>query len=431
MNKFLRTSYAVSMFIMAVTTIVGSIAEQFYPIWSFAAVWLGLLAYMFTGIITELREKSIIFKLIGVLIMLVGFIFVLPTKDSSTCFILHVFAIAIALIFEHLLNHNTTHRDFLSKFKYSLTIMALLFCIMGLLSSGVENELVNGENTFEAIINAVPIFIISVVTGILLLKSLRAMAGNDRELNKRQLKEVFFFFFGCILIFATGLIGVLKQAVTWLFANSVNPVFKWISALLSSLEDALTNKNPPLVSGGEEIPNVPIRTDITEPPVMEEITVSPSAPPVVEEDDSNFVKVLIIFFSVLVLAIVIYIVMTKLLKRGRKTSDSSYIYEEREKLSDEEKKNEKEKYDKTSRSKIRRYYAKFLSFLKRKHQCGIKPSDSCADVENLARTLGSDVQNDLSDFSDIYRKARYNLNDEPSGDDAKKAKELYKKITDK
>ncbi len=431
MNKFLRTSYAVSMFIMVITTIVGSIAGQFYPIWSFAAIWIGLLAYMFTGIITELQDKSIIFKLIGVLIMLVGFVFVIPTSTCLTCFVLHGAAIAIALILEHLLNYNTTHRDFLSKFKYSLTITALLFCIMGLLSSGVENELVNGDNTFEAIINAVPIFIISVVSGILLLRSLRAMADNDRELNKRQLKEVFFFFFGCILIFATGLIGLIKQAVIWLLANSVNPLFRWISSFLSSLEEALTNKNPPLVSGGEDIPNVPIRTDITEPPVMEEITVSPTTPPVAREDDSNFVKVLIIFFSVLVLAIVIYIVMTKLLKRGRKPSDSSYIYEEREKLSDDEKKNEREKYDKSSRSKIRRYYAKFLSFLKRKHQCGIKPSDSCADVENLARTLGTDVRNDLSDFSDIYRKARYNLNDEPSGDDAKKAKELYKKITDK
>lgn len=431
MNRFLRTSYAASIAIMAVTTVIGSISGQLYPIWSFAAVWIGLLAYMFTGIITEFQDKSVIFKLIGILIMLAGFIFVIPADGSATCFILHVVAIAITLFFEYLLNYNTTHRDFLSKFKYSLTIVALLFCIMGLLSSGVENELVNGEDTFASIINAVPMFIISIVTGILLLRSLRAMADNDRELNKRQLKEVFFFFFGCILIFATGLIGLLKQAVTWLLGNSINPVFRWISSLLSSLEEALTNKNPPLVSGGEDIPDVPIRTDITEPPVMEEITVAPSTPSVVEEDDSNFVRVLIIFFSVLVLAIVIYIVMTKLLKRGRKPNESSYIYEEREMLLDDEKKTEKEKLDKTYRSKIRKLYAKFLAFLKRKHQCGIKPSDSCADVENLAHTLGSDVQKDLSDFSDVYRKARYNLNEEPTGEDVKKAKELYKKIVDK
>lgn len=430
MNRFLRIAYIVGILLTSICMVIGSIIGELYPIWSFVLLWLGIFTYMLGDIIPNLKQSERIFKVIGIILMLGGAAFIALDGCHAVYYAIHAAAVILTIVLERVLNYNTTHFDFLSKFKYSLTVVVLLFCVVGLFSSGVQNQLINGGNTFAAIINSVPLFVISVVMGILLLRGLRAVTDQDNEFNRRQFRDTLLFFVGCVLITATGLIGLLKRLFIWLGGGVLEPLAAWIGKQFSLLEDALTNKNPPPIGSPAEDPIVPTRSDITPPPSMEAVTYPPETPPP-EESSSDFARVLIILFAVLVIALALYIVFSKLLKQGKKTLGNSYFYEEREQVTENESDGRTEKPDRSPRSKIRQYYARFLRYLKKNRKYSVKKSDTCEEVEKLASVIGAEARDALPEFTETYRKARYDLDEEPTAEDAKRAKRLYKTIVDK
>lgn len=426
MNRFLRISFIVGMAYTLVSLLVGSITGVMYPFGCYTMIWLGTLIFMLGVIITKLDRYDILFKILGIIIEAAGFIFIIINKCITVYYVIHAIMLIGSVLLAVFLKHNTIHRDFAAKFKFSVLAMLLLFCLMGLMTGGSENVFFDMDFTVAAMINSIPSFIVSIVMGILLLRGLRAAVGivDETEFNKRQLRDTVTFFGGCVLVIVTGLPELLVRFVELIAENLINPMLLWIQKLMYNFAELLVNKNPPQLPNNQGVvQTTPNAVDITP---MSTPGLTPSVTAEQVEDRSNeMTKILLILFAIIVGAAILYVVISKLFKRGKRVVSFGYPYEESETIEDDGERREKpvSRHSRLPRQKIRYYYYTFLKHIHSK--CGkLKRSDTCEQVADTAEKLDEGHMQELMEFSNVYRKARYNFSEEPTSEDAKQAKRL-------
>lgn len=431
MNRFLRVSFAIGMIYTFLSLFTGSITGVMYPFGCYAMLWLGTLLFLISLIIPKLRRYDLILKIIGVIIAVASFVFIAVNKCPVVFYVVNAALTVSCFVLVLTLKYNTIHRDFAAKFKFTVIAVVLVFCLVCLLTGGSGNVFFDAEYTWAAVLNSIPSFIIAIVMGILLLRGLRASVGivNEVEFNKRQLRDTVVFFSGCLLITVSGLPSLIVRFFELFAETLINPLILWIDKLIYNIGELLVNRNPPISIGDDAYATQPAANvgDITPAPSP---SLSTSVPYTPSEDKSNeMIRVLMVIFGVIIAAIIIYIVVGILLKRGKRTVSYGYPYEESETIEDGEEKREKQisRRSRTPRLKIRYYYLEFLRSLKR---CGGKLSNShtCEQVADMAKSLLPEHDREIIEFSDVYRKARYNLNVEPTPVDVKRAKQLFNSI---
>lgn len=431
MNRFLRVSFIVGMAYTLAGLFVGSITGVMYPFGCYAMMWLGTLVFMLGTIVPKLNRYDALFKPLGGVIEALGFIFIIINKCAPIYYVFHAVMLVGSVLLAVFLKYNTIHRDFAAKFKFSVIAMLLIFCLMGLLTGGSENVFFNMDFTVAAMINSIPSFIISIVMGILLLRGLRASVGivDETEFNKRQLRDTVMFFGGCVLVIVTGLPRLIVRLAELISSTLINPLLLQFEKLMYNFVELLVNKNPPNVSGNQNIVQpTPNGVDITPMPTPG-LTQSVTAEHVEDKSD-EMVKILLILFAIILGAIILYVVISKLFKRGKRVVSFGYPYEESETIEDDAKMREKpvSRHSRLPRQKIRYYY---YSFLKHIHRKGgeFRRSDTCEQVSDIAEGLVKGRTQELKEFSGVYRKARYNFSEEPTSEDAKRAKQLLDSLS--
>lgn len=426
MNRFLRISFIAGMAYTLVSLLVGSITGVMYPFGCYAMIWLGTLIFMLGAIIPKLNRYDILFKISGIIIEAAGFIFIIINKCIPAYYVIHAIMLIGSVLLAVFLKHNTIHRDFAAKFKFSVIALLLLFCLMGLMTGGSENVFFNMDFTVAAMINSIPSFIISIVMGILLLRGLRAAVGivDETEFNRRQLRDTVMFFGGCVLVIVTGLPGLLVRLTELIAKTLINPMLLWCEKLLYNLVELLANKKPQYLPNNQGVvESTPNAVDITPMPTMG--TTQPNTAAPVEDKSNEMIKILLILFAIIIGAVILYIVISKLFKRGKRVVSFGYPYEESETIEDNGKRREKpiSRHSRLPRQKIRYYYYTFLRHI---HSKGgeLKRSDTCEQVADTADKLAKGHTQELMEFSNFYRKARYSFSEEPTSEDAKQAKRL-------
>lgn len=431
MNRFLRISFIAGMAYTLVSLFTGSITGVMYPFGCYAMLWLGTLIFMLGVIIPKLNRYDILLKLLGVVIEASGFIFIIINKCTPAYYVIHSIMLIGSVLLAVLLKHNTIHRDFAAKFKFSVIALLLLFCLMGLMTGGSENVFFNMDYTVAAMINSIPSFIISIVMGILLLRGLRAAAGivDETEFNKRQLRDTVMFFGGCVLVIVTGLPGLLVRLVELIAKTLINPMLLWFQKLMYNFVELLANKNPPYLPNNQGVvENTQNAVDITPMPTTG--IAQPNTAAQVEDKSNEMIKILLILFAVIIGAVILYVVISKLFKRGKRAVSFGYPYEESETIEDDGERREKpiSRHSRLPRQRIRYYYYNFLRHIHRKGG-KFRRSDTCEQVADIAEGLVKGHTQELKEFSGVYRKARYNFNEEPTSEDAKRVKQLLDSLS--
>lgn len=431
MNRFLRISFIIGMAYTLISLFTGSITGVMYPLGCYAMIWLGTLIFMLGEVIPKLKKYDVLLKCLGVIIEAAGFIFIIINKCIPAYYGVHAVMLIGSVLLAILLKYNTIYRDFAAKFKFSVLALILLFCLMGLMTGGSENVFFNMDFTVASMINSIPPFIISIVMGILLLRGLRASVGivDETEFNKRQLRDTVMFFGGCMLVIVTGLPALLARLAELVAKTIINPALLWLQKLMYNFVELLVNKNPPYLPNNQGVvESTPNTVDITPMPTLGLTQPNTAAP--VEDKSNEMIKILLILFAIILGAVILCIVISKLFKRGKRAVSFGYPYEESETIEDDGEGREKpiSRHSRLPRQKIRYYY---YSFLKHIHRKGgrLRRSDTCEQVADIAEELVNGHTQELREFSSVYRKARYNFNEETTSEDVKRAKQLLDSLS--
>lgn len=426
MNRFLRVAY-ITCFLY---TLSGLGLEGFtgleFPIFCFVALYAGLLVFMLQGVIPTLEKFRLLLQICGVMITICGF---LPLIHHSLGFIIvYLLNAAITFVLAVKLNYNSIHRDFAAKFKFSIIVMMLIFAVALILSGGTDT-FINQEHMRNATQHAVPCFIVTLAMGVLLLRGLRAVIGivDERQFNKRQLIDTIIFFAACIVFWATDALNLITRGLEWMLSTIIMPIINQIAYWLSSLFDLMVNQNP--LPMGTDAPVTPAPTydiELTPPP---EGVIDPSNNGSTQVD-FEFFKYMVMIAAALLVIVILWIIVTKLLKRGKHGSSIGYPNETREDLGimlDDRTERPISRFNRNPRMRIRYLYQEFMRHLSL-GGVSIEKSDTCADIEKRSRIAIFSKQDEIAEFSDVYRKARYDMDTEPVNDDAERAKRLYNSI---
>lgn len=427
MNKFLRVSYIISFLYTLFIAVLGSVTNFDFPIWCFIACYIGILSFMLPNIMPQFQKYHLLARVGGIIIALSGLLFLIKAPISYP--IVNLLLVILGFVLAVKLQYNTIHRDFVSKFNFSTILLCLFYALLAMLSSEqftfLNITVVVKSPVQSAIVNSIPCLVVTLTMGILLLRGLRAASGivDEKEFNKRQLRDTIIFFVACIAVWATDLLNAIKSGVIFIVENIIVPFFRWIVDLLVRLEEMLINKNPPDWS-----------SDYTSTPYpTKEVTPVPEAILGQQQNykySSDFFAGLIyVVLSILIIA-VLWWVFSNLLKKGKRAKYLGYPNETRESIDDlPNKLLEKpiSRLNRNPRMRIRYIYREFMLHLRRKG-AAVKRASTCGEIESSAKEITYKHATEIEMLSNTYRKARYCLENEPTAEDAKLAKKLYDSI---
>ena len=436
MNRLLRTAYSTTLAYLFIAIIPALAAGTGMPFPAFVCLYFGVLVFLLPHAAPKLAGKEALFKLLGVLLALIGFVPILLYRRPLVHFIAYGAAVLFAGLFTETLKHRTTHDDFAAKFRFSV------FLILGVIAAmylsqiiGIAEEFVvpiSRANIKQAVEHTVPIAIMLLVTGVLLLRGLRALDGtvNERDFNRRQLRDAFVyaalvsFFFMINPFFYKGLAWVMNKLVVAGF-DRLAQAFGKLLDLIAGLGPKL-NEQPLVVASPEPAPEGGL------PPAPLATPVPVTDYKIDDAGEKYLYKTLLYIFigiAAAVLLTILVIELVKLIKKLRKKGGSrgrGYPNEIREALDDDDagKKADKPKKRGEPRTRIRYYYREFLRILRRVPVL-VHPSDTCGEINENAKTALRVDEEELSEFREIYEHARYSTEPAPTEQDAARMKTLY------
>ncbi|MBO4384897.1 MAG: hypothetical protein J5854_05710 [Clostridia bacterium] len=435
MNRFFRTAFSTSLVYLVLALIAALITGKGVPLPAFTCLYFGLLIMLLPYAMPKLAGREALFALLGVLAALAGCLFLLLFRCAVAHYLAHLMGMLAAALFMSTLKHRTTHDDFAAKFRFAVIAMiALIASVYFSILIGITEEIMlpaETERVRKAFDSIIPIAIITLMTGVLLLRGLRGMQGsvNEKAFNRRQLRDVVIYASAVTAVFVVS--PYFHDVLVWLMNKVVRPAFRWILWAINRLLDLMANKKPLFDDTKPELTPVPDE-DLMPLPTNMVTELEPESYKIDEAAETGLYKTLVyimIGIAAAVLIVILVIELRKLIKKLRDRGGSrgrGYPNEIREALDDEDEKDRADKPKKRSpdpRVRIRWLYAEFLRFLRRV-PVRIKPSDTCGNINDRTKKALRVNRGDLSEFRDIYEQARYNMTEAPTDRDAARMKTL-------
>ena len=437
MNRFFRTAYSTTLVYLALTLLIVSFTGVKMPFPAFSFLYFGLLLCLLPGVLRQLRGREFLFYLIGAVTAALGFLPLALSHCPISHWIIHLLGIGAAAAFLPLLRHRTTHDRFLAKYQFSAVMLLVLIGLIALaMMPGLYTE--TAGKRFEALrlaINTiVPYAIVLLVSGVLLLRGLRAGEGivDEQAFIRRQLRDTLIFAVLVTLCFAVDPFLYLQKALYFVINDVLKPSFRFIMSILSYLLHLISVKRPEhetlATEETSEPGGIPPATEAAEPePEHYDLEGSDVTAAV-----SNIFTIAVTIILVFVLVRQIRKLIRKLKERDPKRGDG-YPNEVREALPQEDRTHREDKPKKRSadpRERIRWLYGEFLRHLK-KQRIVYDRTDTCGEIENRAeRHRASDPQT-LSELTELYEEARYREEESPTEADAEAMKDLVSKVRKK
>lgn len=436
MNRFFRTAYASTLVYLILALLASLITGAAMPFLTFSCLYFGLLLALLPAASQRLSGKELPFALLGAVAALLGFVTLALWRCSLLHYLVHGIGMLSGVVFLFLLRHRTTHADFKAKYQFTtvLVLVGIGFIYLALLAGVDRNGVVpvQSENVRIAVNGAVPFAITLLVTGVLLLRGLRAQAGvvDERAFNRRQLRDTLIFAAIVTVVFLIDPVVYLKAAADFLLNGVLRPVAEFLARMLAALLRLMSCTRPET----EEPVQTPVPTSDPQPmPATEPVEVEPEHFYIEGDDLTLTLSYIFIGAAAIVLLAILAFQLAKLVKSLRKRNKNrgrGYPHETRETLVPEAEAQGNDKPRKRSedpRERIRYLYAEFLRYL-RKVPIRFQRSSTCGEIEHRAeRSLHADPS-DISDLTGLYEKARYQQKEAPAEADAHRMKTLLNRI---
>ena len=437
MNRFFRTAYATTLAYLGATMAAVLITGVKVPFPAFSCLYFGLLLALLPAASQKLSGKEPLFACIGAAVALLGFLPIALRHCPLLHYAVHAIGIACAALFCSVLRHRTTHSDFEAKYKFTIvvTLIVIGFVYLALLAGIYDSGLVtaSADNVRLAMNGIVPIAIVLLVTGVLLLRGLRAQQGvvDERAFNLRQLRDTLIFAALVTLIFAVDPFQYLKEAAAFLFRDVLRPAASFLARMLAALLQLMSCARPE----AEHAPETPVPTADPEAlPATQPAETQPEHYMIEGKDLSLTISYIFLAAAAVVLLVILALQIRKLVKRLRarnRNRGRGYPHEKRETLSVRDDPNRRRKQPKkrggAPRERMRYLYAEFLHYLRRV-PIRFGDTNTCREIEARAKSGLLADSSDLSDFSGLYEQARYREEDAPTEADARRMKTLLGRI---
>ncbi|MBP1755745.1 MAG: hypothetical protein H6Q59_2143 [Firmicutes bacterium] len=388
-------------------------------IWDTSFRGLTFFALLCSAIISVLLETKPRWKTVSILILpAIAMLFLRPSIPEASISLLVWLYCSYVLIKDRLLVNRGELIDLLKK-------IMILFLLLILLMLTVFH------NVMVALAAASPYFVAALVTAVFLLRHLRIDHHIDqiKGYRKQQLIELLAFLTICLLLTLVRapqniLLGVklfyhqLIVPILSLIAGVVAMLIRGILYLLASLYRLFTNPREVNLKGDEA------GADISQLLNVPDVTIT----------DLSWMQPIVYSLGIIAVVLLLFFLFRKLMGDRLRQQMPSDIMEKREYLEDtkDKKSASRRRRPKDSRAAVRYYYWKCLLWLQNR-DVNVRPQDSSEEVYNKYIQMHSNAtkvqQEPAIHFIDLYRKARYQLMEPLSEEDAQKAKKLYHTMT--
>ena len=437
MNRFFRTAYATTLVYLLLTLVAVLIARVGMPFLAFSCLYFGLLLCLLPGALPGLNGKERLFSCVGAAIAVLGFLPLALWRCPTIHWATYLLGIAAAAAFLSLLRHRTTHADFMAKCRFTVVLLLILIgfvylaLLMGIYQDGQVSE--RSEILRLATNNVVPYATVLLVSGVLLLRGLRAQEGvvDERAFNRRQLRDTLIFATLVTVVFAIDPFMYLQRAALFLFTDVLRPAARFLVQFLDLLLRLMARKKPPTAE--EPLPTPEATQEAGEMPVTELTEREPERYYVDGKDLSLTIAYIFLAAAALILLLILAFQIRKLVRNLQKRNQyhgSGYPNETREALPEKEETYRRGKPKRGSadpRERMRYLYGEYLRHLK-KLLVRFDRTDTCGEIQRHAhRNLLLDSSL-LFEFTALYEKARYRLKKTPTEADAHRMKNLLDRI---
>jgi hypothetical protein len=373
-----------------------------------------------------LRQKRKLKIATTILIPAVSLIIYWPTVPKLVVFLLIWAYSSYMSISDHLEINRGGFKDMLKYFLYTCLFLLLLM-LPGFRQFGT------------AALAACPYLIVVILSAVFLLRHLRAdhQMGQLKRYKRQQYMELLAFLIISILLTLARVPQNLAEGLNLMYQHVVGPVLSFIVSTIGTLIGGiiylviaairfLTRNNERFEFKTQSGETAIQSFDIT------------------ESNPTVFDWIVPLMYSIVAIIgmILLFIFFRRLMGEKMKQKIPTGILETREYL--EEAKDKKvtfgRKRPKDSRAAVRYYYGKCLLWLQHKH-VQLTPQDTTEEINdkflNSGQVIGladsSGLQSDgfearretSTQLKQIYRKARYQMTEQITEEEAEKAKELY------
>ena len=436
MNRFFRTAYATALVYLCLTLFAVLVTKINMPFLAFSCLYFGLMLCLLPAASSWWSGKRPLFAGIGIGMAVLGFLPLFLLHCPLIHWLIHLLGIVSAAAFLVLLRHRTTHSDYLAKYQFIAVLLLILmgFVFLSLLAGIYQNDTPSTQSKILELVirNIVPYAIVVLVSGVLLLRGLRAQEGvvDERAFNRRQLRDTLIFAVLVTLIFSVDPFVNLKRFALFLFTDVLRPSALFLVQLLDSLLRLISRKKPEMT---EPLPTPEATSVPGEVPTTE---LSETSPEHYHIDDGDLSLTLAYIFLVAAAVILLLILVRqtcKLIRRLKKHNQdrgNGYPNETRESLPREDGANGKRRRRRRSentRERMRYLYGELLRYL-RKHRVRYNKEDTCGEIQRSVNKYMIVDSTTVSDFTELYEQARYRLKESPTEADAHRMKTLLDRI---
>ena len=436
MNRFFRTAFSTTLVCLLLTLLTVLATGVRMPFPAFSCLYFGLLISLLPRASRNLAGKELLFYLLGAGIALLGVLPLVLWHCPPGHFVIHLLEIAAAAVFVRILRHRTTHGFFMTKYRFTAVALLILIgfiylaVLTGVYSDGEASERVRLLNL--AMNNVIPYAIVLLVTGVLLLRGLRAEEGtvDEQSFNRRQLRDTLIFAVLVTVVFAVDPFVYLQKALLFLVSDVLRPAGSWLLTAIVALMKAVSVQRPEQSTlPTEEVP------DAEQMPIIEATEAEPERYFVEASDLARSIAYILIAIAATVLIWILAREIGKLIRKLRERDrkyGSGYPHEIRENIPQEARRR-KEKQRKRSadpRERMRWMYGEFLDHLK-KRRVEVGRTDTCGEILDRAKGRAAAGSPVLTEFTNLYEQARYQLEEPPTDADARSMKDLLDKIRKK
>ncbi len=399
-------------------SIIVFLLRSFGDITIHSRTFLILLAAV--GISLLLNRKRIVKLPVVIVLTIVSLPFLLPSIPDVAAFLLIWGYSSYVLVSERVV---TSHGEFMDMLKHTLALILLLIAIV--LAVVIQKIAV-------ALQVACPYFIMAMVSAVALLRDLRFHNQTESEQeyhHRQQLIELIAFLIISALLTIIKAPQNLFHGLRLIYLSLLEPIIAFLAGVIGIIISGiiyLLIAIFKLVTNNREIRQVQI--DLGSP--IEQAANAYNT----TSSNPNWVMPLLYSVGILLGIIVLILFFRKIMGGRLNRILPTGVSEIREHLTDEGDKTAtfRRRRPKDPRAAVRYYYWKSLLWLRHKN-AELKPQATTEDINHVWNDLLGEKDVVKSDapklFMKLYRRARYQMSESISYEDAEKAKQLYREIT--
>ncbi len=374
----------------------------------------GFVCLLVTAVISLLLRRKRLSVLVAGGMPLIGILLIRPELGELIVYVLTWGYMVFLMITERFVTTRGEFLDWIKKILYLAIILPLLM-------------LTEFQAFQKAMIVATPYLTIVIICFCFMLRHLRTDPGmkSQKGYYRQQVLEMVLFMGSCVLLTIIRAPQNLYKGLALLFTNVILPVFAFFASLIGLIFGIVIYLITSLISFMTKSRELAVRRDEMGANIFEALDVT-----VDSVGSKEWIVPLLYSLGVILGLVVLFFFFRWLMGEKFKQKLPEGVSEIREELgvSKDRRGKNKRKYSKDPRERIRYYYYKYLLYLRYKKVL-LHPGDTTRDLEqkylaSLSKPSEEQIEESMR-LKELYRKARYQNQEEITLEEADYMKKVY------